>query len=67
MGRSRRGVEWKSAEKESSRGGGKLRRGKSSKDYTHEKLGSEEWWGKEWRREGKDRIAPHSCCSPSLP
>lgn len=36
-------------EKESSRGGDKLRWGKSSKGYTHEKL------GKEWRRQDKEK------------
>lgn len=54
-------------EKESSRGGDELRWGKSGKGYMHEKLGSEESGGKEWRRQDKDRIVPHSCCSPSLP
>lgn len=42
------------AEMESSRGGDESR-WKSSKSYTHEKLGSEEWEGKECRKEGKTK------------
>lgn len=53
-------------EQESSRGGDESRQGKSSKGCVHEKLGNEEC-GKEWRRQHKDRTAPHLCCSPSLP
>lgn len=42
-------------EKESSRGGDELKWGKRGKGYMHEKLGSEEWGEKEWRREGKTK------------
>lgn len=69
MGKAMYGVEQEegrvqqSREKESSRGGDEARQGKSSKGCVQEKLGNEECW----RRQDKDRTAPHHCCGPSLP
>lgn len=53
------------AEKESSRGGDKLRWGKSGKGYMHEKLGSEEWQ-KGSGEDGEEKARQRQDSSPQL-